>query len=69
MAVSYSQTCIGLLEHNLHEEFAKLRISSSFSPYIPYSSIYHKIDEYVDERYIDEVKDPLIINGKTGSGL
>lgn len=60
--------CISNLENHVHGVFSSVRASGEDFVYCPSSELFNKLDDYCDELSLSEVRPPLLIKGKEGTG-
>ena len=62
------EACIGSLEHHIHKVFASVRVPGEDFVYTPSTELYRELDAYCDHRTINEIKQPFLVKGESGTG-
>ena len=62
------EACIGSLEHHIHKVFASVRVPGEDFVYTPSTELYRELDAYCDHRTINEIKQPFLVQGESGTG-
>ena len=62
------EACIGSLEHHIHKVFASVRVPGEDFVYTPSTELYRELDAYCDHRTFNEIKQPFLVKGESGTG-
>lgn len=62
------EACIGSLEHHIHKVFASVRVPGEDFVYTPSTELFRELDAYCDHRTINEIKQPFLVKGESGTG-
>ena len=61
-------SCIGSLEHHIHQLFSHVRVPGEDFVYSASSEMFNLLDEYCEESSFHEPRPPLLLVDETGSG-